>query len=298
MELCAGEPEKVTPATVFEACSMSKVAFTYVVLKLVEQGRLDLDKPLVEYLDKPYLEDEPLHKLITAWMVITHQTGFPNWREGGWRGDNPLPVNFTPGTQYGYSGEGYLYLQRAVEHITGQSLNEMMTEMLLEPVGMASSSYVWESRYDKLASAGHDEEGQVKPNRRLYDQANAAFSLYCTPDDYARFILELLKEDRSAAHSLSRKTVGDMLTPTIEIEGSHGVQIPRVLQSRCESVHRGLGWVVGRKKEGGVRVWHSGSNGTGFRCHSEFDPQQGIGIVIMTGSVNGAFIESTVAGGD
>ena len=284
----AGEPERVTPATVFEACSMSKVAFTYVVMKLVEQGRLDLDRTLVEYLDKPYLEDEPLHKLITARMVITHRTGFPNWREGGWRGDNPLPVNFKPGTQYGYSGEGYLYLQRVVEHITGQSLNEMMREMLLAPAGMASSSYVWESRYAEPASAGHDEEGQIKPNRRLYDQANAAFSLYCTPDDYARFILEVLKADRSAAHSLSRESVEKMLTPTVEIEGTPGVQIPRVLQSRCESVHRGLGWVVGKKKQGGIRVWHSGSNGTGFRCHSEFDPQQGTGIVIMTGSVNGA----------
>ncbi|MCP4710543.1 MAG: beta-lactamase family protein, partial [Planctomycetes bacterium] len=283
----ADRPEPVTSATVFETCSMSKVAFTYVVLKLVEQGKLDLDRPLVEYLDEPYLGDQPLHKLITARMVVTHQTGFPNWREGGWRSDNPLPVNFTPGTQYGYSGEGFLYLQRVVEHITGQPLNDMMQQMLLKPIGMTSSSYTWESMYDELASAGHDPEGNVKPNRRLYDQANSAFSLYCTPDDYARFILEVIKEDRSTPYSLNQKSIAEMLTPSIEIDGSHGVQIPRVLQSQCDTVHRGLGWVVGVKKDGGIRAWHSGSNGTGFRCHSEFDPQTGNGIVIMTGSVNG-----------
>ena len=280
--------EKVTPETVFEACSMSKVAFTYVVLKLVEQGKLDLDRPLVEYLDKLYLENEPLHKLITARMVLTHRTGFPNWREGGWRKGGPLPVKFKPGTKYGYSGEGYLYLQRVVEHITGKSLNPLMKEMLLEPVGMTLSSYVWEERHDKLASAGHDKAGMVKPNRNLFDQANAAFSLYCTPDDYAKFIIEVMKEDRSAEHSLSRESVEEMLTPTIEVEGTLGRQTPRVGRARCVSVHRGLGWVVGKMADGGIRAWHSGSNGTGFRCYCEFDPQKKTGIVIMTGSVNGS----------
>jgi len=283
----ADRPEPVTPATVFEACSMSKVVFTYVVLKLVEQGKLDLDRPLVEYLDVPYLDDQPLHKLITARMVLTHRTGFPNWRAGGWRSSNPLPVNFTPGTQYGYSGEGFLYLQRVVEHITGLPLNDMMQQMLLQPIGMSASSYAWEPRYEQLASAGHDEQGNVKTNRSLYDQANAAFSLYTTPNDYARFIVEVLKQDRSAPYSLNQKSIAEMLTPTIEIDGSHGVQIPRVLQSQCKTVHRGLGWVVGKTKNGATRAWHSGSNGTGFRCQSEFDPQTGCGIVIMTGSVNG-----------
>jgi len=282
--------EKVTPETVFEACSMSKVAFTYVVLKLVEEGKLDLNRPLAEYLDKPYLEDEPLHKLITARMVLTHRTGFPNWREVGWRTGGPLPVKFEPGTEYGYSGEGYLYLQRVVEHITGTPLNPLMKGMLLEPIGMTHSSYVWEPRYDELASVGHDKTGKVKSNRNLFDQANAAFSLYCTPDDYARFIIEVMKENRSAEYSLSRESIEDMLTPTIEVKGSHGRQIPRVGRARCVSVHRGLGWVVGKMEDGGIRAWHSGSNGTGFRCYSEFDPQKRTGIVIMTGSVNGSSV--------
>ena len=284
----AGGTEKVTTETVFEACSMSKVVFTYVVLKLVEQGKLDLDRPLVEYLDKPYLENEPLHKLITAHMVLTHRTGFPNWREGGWRKGGPLHVMFKPGTKYGYSGEGYLYLQRVVEHITGKPLNPLMKEMLLEPIGMTHSSYVWEERYEELASAGHDEAGQVKPNRNLFDQANAAFSLYCTPDDYARFIIEVMKEDWSAPHSLSRESIKEMLTPTIEVEGTLGRQTPRVGRARCVSVHRGLGWVVGKMTDGGIRAWHSGSNGTGFRCYCEFDPRKKTGLVIMTSSVNGS----------
>jgi CubicO group peptidase (beta-lactamase class C family) len=99
--------EKVTPETVFEACSMSKVAFTYVVLKLVERDKLDLDRPLVEYLDKPYLENEPLHKLITARMVLTHRTGFPNWREGGWRKGGPLSVKYRLSINSNRPGNGF-----------------------------------------------------------------------------------------------------------------------------------------------------------------------------------------------
>jgi CubicO group peptidase (beta-lactamase class C family) len=96
-----------------------------------------------------------------------------------------------------------------------------------------------------------------------------------------------MKEDRSAEHSLSRESIEEMLIPTIEIKGSHGRQMPRVGRARCVSVHRGLGWVVGKTQDDGIRAWHSGSNGTGFRCYCEFDPKKRTGIVIMTGSVNG-----------
>ncbi|MBN2377195.1 MAG: serine hydrolase [Sedimentisphaerales bacterium] len=279
--------DKVTPMTVFEACSMSKVVFTYAVLKLAEQGKIDLDKPLVEYLPEPYLKNEPLHKLITARMVMTHTTGFPNWRKGGLQKGGPLPVQFKPGTKYGYSGEGYYYLQLVVEQITGKSLNTLMHEMLLEPAEMDSSSYVWEQRFDKTASAGHDKAGKIKKNRPLYRQANAAYSLYCTPSDYARFIIEVMKDDRSGKYSLGQKSIKNMLTPYIKIEGSYGEVIPRPGSSGYVSVHRGLGWVIGKKKGKSIRAWHSGSNGSGFQCHSEFDPQKRSGIVIMTGSVNG-----------
>ena len=68
---------------------MSKPFYTYALLKLVEDGKFELDRPLIEYLDKPYLVDEPLHKQITARMALTHTTGFPNWRKGGWRAGGP-----------------------------------------------------------------------------------------------------------------------------------------------------------------------------------------------------------------
>src|SRR5580658_1850337 len=113
-EATTGQP--VTIETVFEAASLSKPVFAYGVLKLVEQGKLGLDVPLTTYLPKPYIPgDERLVK-ITARVVLSHRTGFPNWRGD----DGLLPIYFTPGERFSYSGEGYVYLQRVVEQITAK----------------------------------------------------------------------------------------------------------------------------------------------------------------------------------
>ncbi len=280
----ASAAQKVDQDTVFEACSMSKLPAAYIALKLVEQGKLDLDKPLVEYLDKPYLKDEPLHKKITARMVLTHTSGFPNWRKGGWRNGGPLPVLFEPGTKFGYSGEGFLYLQRVIEHITGQPWELYAKKQLLDPLGLTLSSYVWEDRFEKLAAAGHDRDGKVKSNRRLFRRANAAYSLYCTPREYAKLIIEIMQRDRSAPHSLSAASIQTMLTPAVEATGRQPIKRPAQLISNV--VYRGLGWAIDKTVHGN-RIYHSGSNGTGFRCYCEFDYEAGSGFVIMTNSVNG-----------
>ncbi len=73
---------KVTTQTAFEACSMSKPVLALLAMQLVQEGRLDLDRPLVAYLGQDYLPDQPEHRLITARMALTHRTGLSNWRRG------------------------------------------------------------------------------------------------------------------------------------------------------------------------------------------------------------------------
>lgn len=265
--------EKVDERTLFEAASMSKPLFAYAVLKLVEQNKLDLDRPLVEYLDKPYLDDQPDHKLITARMVLTHTTGFPNWRKNGWRMGGPLPVKFKPGTEYGYSGEGFLYLQRVVERLTGEPLTEFMQHVLLAAIGMTASSYEFDEKRKQDYSGGHDHDGQFKTDRKFYPKGNAAFTLYTTPSDYARFLIEMMETDRSAPHSLSAEMIEAMLKPEVKATGRH-------------DGWRGLAWQI-HKADSGMRVSHGGSNGSGFRCHCRFYPDRKAGIVIMTNSYSG-----------
>jgi CubicO group peptidase (beta-lactamase class C family) len=268
----AGGDDPVDENTVFEACSMTKPVFAYVVLKLREAGDLDIDKPLDEYLDEPYLSDDPRHKRITARMVLSHTSGFPNWRKGGRQGGGSLKTEFEPGTKFQYSGEGFLYLQRVVEHRTSAPADELVRRKLLEPLRMRHSDMVWQDRFEKLAAAGHDAEGKPEANRPLYKSPNAAYTLYTTPGDYALFLIEIMRADRAAPQSLSKESVAEMLTRTSNVESIDNA--------------RGLGWAI-QKTPRGDRIHHSGANGTGFRCYCRFDPADGSGIVIMTNAIGG-----------
>lgn len=263
----------VTTNTLFEAASMSKPLFAYAVLKLVEAEKLNLDRPLSEYLIKPYLADEPRHRQITARMVLNHTSGFPNWRKGGWRSGNPLSLKFEPGAGFGYSGEGFLYLQRVAEHLTGEPLDRLMRQRLLRPLGMSTSSYKWESANSTRIAAGHHQNGSLKTAVRRYDHPNAAYTLFTTPSEYARFLIEMMKPDRSADHSLSAEMLSAMIQPDTH--------------DQTRQRHFGLGWSVLKRPHGNL-VAHGGANGSGFRCFSRFDPKRRTGIVIMTNGIGGA----------
>ncbi len=286
----AGSPEKVDRNTVFEACSMSKTPLAYVTMKLVERGELDLDRPLAEYLDEPYLEDEPLHEKITARMVLSHTTGFPNWRKGGWRSGGTLPVEFEPGSKFGYSGEGFLYLQRVVEYMTEVPFEQYVERKLFQPLGMGVSSYVWQNDFSTAAAAGHDKNGRPKEPRH-FDRANAGYSLYTTPHEYAKYLLEILNRDRNGTQSVSEASLAAMFTPTTEAEGREPIK--RTCELTSDEVFYGLGWAI-NETESGRRIYHAGSNGTGFRCYSQFDPAAGTGLVIMTNGVNGKAVWETI----
>ena len=283
--LHAGSEKKVDRNTLFEACSMSKPVLAYLALKLVEQNRLDLDRPLIQYLDKPYLNDQPLHERITARMVLSHTSGFPNWRPGGWQSGNPLIVEFEPGTQFSYSGEGFLYLQRVIEHITGTPYCEYVDKHLFRPLGLTLSSHEWQDCYADIASVRHNAQGEGESGPSRFDTAVSAYSLCCTPLEYARFIVEILKTDRSAAHSLSARSLDLMFTRTAETGWPQTLRSGAVID---DAPWFGLGWMI-EKTASGNRFSHSGSNGGSFRqiCYTEFDRESGSGIVIMTNAIGG-----------
>lgn len=277
----AGKGDPVTPATVFEAASMTKPLAAYAAMKLVEQQKLDLDRPLALYLPQPYLKDQPLHEKITARMVLNHTTGFPNWRPKG----GALQVKHEPGTTHTYSGEGLQFLQTVIERLTGEGYESFMRRTLLDPLGMKSSSHVWSDALATHAAAGHDAQGSVKAQRRHYTRPNAAYSLYCTPRDYAAFVLEMMNPRRDAAHSLSADSIRQMLTPA-----GPPTKSPLLVRrgSQVEgSIRFGLGWSI-EPTASGPRIRHSGSNGTGFRSYVEFDPIRQDGLIIMTNADSGA----------
>ena len=199
----AGTSQPVTSETVFEAASLGKPVFAYGVLKLVDQGRLGLDVPLTTYLPKPYIAGDQRLAKITARIVLSHRTGFPNWPADG---DSS---QFISHRESGLATrvEGYIYLQRVVEQITGKPLNQYMTEAVFTPLGMTSSSYVWRPDFDALTATGHDPDGKPtelwKPT-----EAGAASTLNTTAKDYALFVEAVLN-----GKGLRPETLREMETP-------------------------------------------------------------------------------------
>ncbi|RJP66050.1 MAG: hypothetical protein C4539_12145 [Ignavibacteriales bacterium] len=274
----------VTSESVFEACSMTKPMFAYVALKLVDEGKLDLDKPLYNYLEEKFICENNYDKLITARMILSHSSGLPNWRKGEEEREGPIPIYFKPGTQFSYSGEGMFYLQRVIEKITGESLNALSRRILFVPLGLTHTSFVWTNEIDSFISAGHDTAGNYL-TRSKYTHANSAYTLYTTPEEYAKFLVEIMRPGRNENSSLSEKMKEEMITPQVGVYVREPIDRPG--NALGLSVSWGLGWAIDSTASGKI-IYHSGANRTGFRCYSQFNPAKGSGIVIMTNGLNGS----------
>lgn len=274
-----GQP--VTAKTVFEAASLSKPVFTYGVLKLVDEGKLGLDVPLTTYLPKPYIDgDERLSK-ITARIVLSHRTGFPNWRD-----DRSLLIYFMPGERFSYSGEGFIYLQRVVEHITGKPLNAYLTEAVFTPLGMSNSSFVWRPDFDVLTATGHDADGKPaeldKPK-----EAGAASTLNTTAKDYALFVDAILN-----GKGLKPSTLHEMETPQVAIDPECRICIKQKPKELSKNVFWGLGWGI-QREDGRIALWHWGDNGV-FKAFVMADPKSRSGVVLFANSQNGLDIAQPI----
>jgi CubicO group peptidase (beta-lactamase class C family) len=266
--------QPVVEDTVFEAASLSKPVFSYGVLKLVEQGKLGLDVPLTTYLTKPFVAaDERLAK-ITARIVLSHRTGFPNWPN-----DDGVLIYFTPGERFSYSGEGYIYLQRVVEQITAKPLNDYMTEAVFTPLGMTKSSYVWRPDFDALTATGHNSEGKAvaldKPKEAL-----AASTLNTTAKDYARFVEAVLN-----GKGLKPATLREMETPEIALDPECRICIKHEPKQLSKNLFWGLGWGIERK-DGTDMLWHWGDNGA-FKAFVMAEPKTKAAVVMFANSENG-----------
>ena len=264
----------VTMDTVFEAASLSKPVFAYGVLKLVDQGKLGLDVPLTTYLPKPYIDGDGRLNKITARIVLSHRTGFPNWRGS----DGLLPINFNPGERFSYSGEGYIYLQHVVEQVTGKPLDEYMTEAVFKPLGMTNSSYVWQPHFDDLTATGHDAQGNPV-NLWKPKEGGAASSLNTTARDYALFVDAILN-----GKGLSPSVLHQMETPQIAVDPACRICLKQAPKELSKNLFWGLGWGI-QRKDGHTTLWHWGDNGE-FKAFVMADPKAKSGVVMFANGIN------------
>lgn len=278
----------LTPDSVMTAASLSKVAFAYMVMQLVDEGVVDLDKPVYQYLPKALpeydaykdLANDLRYKKITARMLLSHTSGFPNWRR--FTEDGKLSINFEPGSRFAYSGEGIDLLQLVVESATKKPLSELMRDRVFQPLGMTRTSMVWEDRFESDYTNGYDEEEHsLGPQRRR--RADAAGSMQTTVADFARFMEAVMQ-----GKGLRKQAREQMLRAQIQILSKH--EFPTFStettdENKTIRLSYGLGWGLYWPPYG--EAFFKEGHDEGLRHYTVCFDKPGTGIVIMTNSSNG-----------
>ena len=264
-ELQAGRPAPGN--TLFNIASQTKPVTAMLTLKLVEMGKWNLDEPLAHYWIDPDIANDPYLMKLTTRFVLSHQTGFPNWRSDN--GGTRLQFKFEPGTASGYSGEGFEYLRRALENKFHQSLAVLMSTYLFKPLGMNNTQY-WSEKLDTTRFAmWHDGQGK-RYATSIQTSVSAADDLITTIEDYCKlgiYAMQLANE--------GGPVYAEMVKPQRRTKPGNA---------------SGLGWGLVDSLPGGEYALQHGGSDIGVRTMAVFLPGSKSGVVVMTNGDNGGFV--------
>lgn len=177
--------------TIFNVASLTKPVVGLVILKLVESGQWDLDEPLYHYWADPDVKSDPRHKEITSRHVLSHATGFKNGRK--MESNNKLKINFNPGTQSQYSGEGYEYLRRAVESKFKTSIDSLAKSLIFEPLNMTDTKFIWGDTDESRFAHWYNISGNLYKQHKI-STVNSADDLLTTISNYGTFLTAIMNE--------------------------------------------------------------------------------------------------------
>lgn len=258
--LGTGDDAPITAETVWPVASLTKPVFSVGVLQLVQQGLLELDRPLWAYLPQPYLAGVDFLDEITARHTLTHTSGLPNWRDS-----QGLRTGFRPGSRFSYSSEGLNYLQFVAEHLLSKSMTDYLREHLFLPLDMPDTRLEAET------------EASLGPHLGFLAAtlpANGALSLRTTLLDYAHFVQAMLNADSRLLGSDMHR---EMLTPHIPV----GV---------FEQLHWGLGWGL-QQADREWSFWHWGARGIPRTMNVAVGwPDRHEAILIFTNHADGLYL--------
>lgn len=250
--------------SLFNVASLTKPVTAITVLRLVSLGKWNLDEPLDKYFIDPDISKDPRHKKLTTRLILSHQTGFPNWR---WmNNDKKLRFEFDPGTKYQYSGEGFEYLRKALENKFHKSLEELAKEFVFQPLDMKDTSYIWnEKKYSERMIFGYNNSGdpyEIVKNKT----PNAADDLVTSVEDYGKFLVAVLNND-----FLTTKTAEEMKTKQTETK---------------KDKFFGLGFEIYDLGNNEIALSHGGSD-KGVNTIVFLLPKTKKGLIIFTNVENG-----------
>ncbi len=270
-----GVLEKGRPASdnaIFSIASLTKPVTAMVVLKLVNAGKWNLDEPLYKYWLDPDIADDPRAKKLTTRFILSHRSGFPNWRSEN--ADKKLSFINEPGTKYHYSGEGFEYLRKAIEKKFHTTLDQLADELIFKPLQMNDTKFLWGSGIDETRFAKpHERNGNLYNDATIQNtSASAAFGVLTTVEDYSKFLIYVMN-----GAGLKKKLYEEMVSNQTQIKAHQ---------------YYGLGWMV--DEIGGENVLTHGGVGMGTQTIVFMLPKSKEGLVIFTNCGNGGDAYITV----
>lgn len=266
--------------TLYNMASLTKPITAETVLRLASAGKLSLDESISPFWVDPDIKDDPQSKLLTARLCLSHQTGFANWRRmtGG-----VLRIRWKPGTQTGYSGEGYNYVGRFAEKKLGRPFDALAEEMVFDPVGMKETSYTAKDWYSGRLAVPHGPKSE-KPIDQVATTWNGADLLRTTIGDYAKFVVSVMHDE-----GLTERIARERATMTRDLVKPEDLE--KACRAAGEAGHcsvtagMGLGWEV--ETVNGVRILNHDGSDWGVKTLVMFVPSAGIGVVAFTNGENG-----------
>jgi len=271
-----------TSATMFNVASLAKPVTAEVAMRLISAGKISLDESMTGTWIDADIANDPRHKKLTPRLLLSHQTGFPNWRFQN--KDKKLAFTAEPASGFTYSGEGYEYLRRFMEKKTGKSFEVLVAETVFTPVGMSNASFSERSWMVGRYAMPMNRDGEFKPADLAREgMANAADNLFVTTNDYAKFMISVVKNE-----GLNRAAAAERLRKHVEIPAPAACQpSPEKLNVvGCPDITEfGLGWISYRF---GTRTILSNSgNDWGEFAIVYIEPATGDGMVIFVNGGNG-----------
>lgn len=198
----AGDP--LTPDTIMYAASITKAAFSYYVLMLVDDGKIDLDRSVAEILPKPLpaypryadLGVDERWRTITLRRLLTHSSGLADQRF--YDPESRFRFNLEPGTRYAYSNEGINLAQFIIEEGLGLKVGDEMNRRLFQPLGMTNSSMIWREDFKRNLADGQHADGRWEAHDDR-SSVKAAGSLDTTITDLGKLAAAMVSGWRLSA---------------------------------------------------------------------------------------------------
>ncbi|GGA73763.1 serine hydrolase [Arenimonas soli] len=286
--LVRGEQAEGVPATkdtLYNVASLTKPVTAEVALRAASEGLAALDAPMTGHWTDPDIAADPRRDELTARLCLSHQCGFPNWRH---ETDDVLAIQWPPGSRPSYSGEGFEYVARYLQHAAGMPLEALAERLVFKPAGMHRTAFTGQAWFEGHVAAPRGPDGSGgEPDVR--QQASAADDLHSSIGDYARFAASVVRGDGLSADVAQRRWL-------IDHDVSSQLCQPGRLEGDACPRRMGFaqGWVRYETKR--ETVFFHGGGDWGERAFVLIVPERQFGIVVLTNGAGGmAVVRDTVA---